>query len=557
MKKILDNDFYDLTIYTASIPAFDTGDNITYVDERHALLHLPRTGFNPCSMGTHPYYSFPPLYTLESTVSIEKSGIGTVQRNPFLKLFGKGVLLGFIDTGIDYQHQAFRNNDGTTRIVSIWDQTIQEGSPPEGFTFGTEYNQELINLALDSEDPLSIVPATDTNGHGTAIASIAAGTANEDQSFLGVAQEASIAVVKLKEAKQNLKNIYFVPEDTYCFQESDINFGVHYLESVSRRVNLPLVICIALGTSHGGHDGFGILSSLLNYITQLTGIGAAVSAGNEGNKRRHYYNSTPVEPYYNDFELKVGSNEHQFSMEIWSKAPSILTVDISTPNRESSQQIYPTMGQCKKYDFIFTQSTVWVNNDVLEILSGNQMILIRFNNPSAGIWSFRVQSVVNEPFIFNSWLPSGNLISDNTFFLNSNPNTTITNPGNGIHQLTVTAYNQFTNAILAQSSRGYTSNEQAKPDIAAPGFQIPCALPGDQYGTLTGTGAAAAHTAGVMAMLMEWAIPKGNYPFMTGYDINRLLMRGAKRSVSESYPNNLWGYGQLDINNLFERLTNI
>ncbi|WP_333649824.1 S8 family serine peptidase, partial [Lacrimispora sp.] len=149
------------------------------------------------------------------------------------------------------------------------------------------------------------------------------------------------------------------------------------------------------------------------------------------------------------------------------------------------------------------------------------------------------------------------LLSDETFFLVPNPDTTITSPGNGVNQLTVTAYNQFNDSILAESSRGYTRNGLIKPDIAAPGYQIPCALPGNRYGTLTGTGAAAAHAAGGIAMILEWAIPRGNYTSMTGYDVSSLIIRGARRTTPIVYPNNIWGYGQLDINSLFQRLTNI
>ncbi len=89
------------------------------------------------------------------------------------------------------------------------------------------------------------------------------------------------------------------------------------------------------------------------------------------------------------------------------------------------------------------------------------------------------------------------------FFLNSSPDTTITAPGNGRRQLTVTAYNQINNSILGESSRGYTRIGLVKPDIAAPGYQLTCAVPGGGYGSVTGTGAAAAHAAGIIAMVLS------------------------------------------------------
>lgn len=557
MEKILDNDYYDLIINNVTVPLYDTGDNITLLNVRHSLLHVPVNNSDACNLGQHPYHSFPTLYTPTSTISIEKSGIGTVQRNPFLGLSGRGIIIGIIDTGIDYRHQAFLYHDNTTRILSIWDQSIQDGPPPEGFSFGTEYGRQIINAALSSEDPLSIVPSTDTVGHGTAISSIIAGKPEEEQSFSGIVPESELVVVKLKEAKQNLKNIFSVPDDVLCFQESDIILGLRYLASFSQRVGRPMVICIALGSSQEGHDGSGALSNDLNSYAQMPGIGITVSAGNEGNSRRHYFNSTSSEPFYHDFELRIGEKDKMFSMEIWPYALGQLSIDVSTPNRESTQQIYPAIGNCGRYRFIFSPGTVWVNNITFEEESGDQLILLRFENAVPGIWRFRVRSKENEPLSFHCWLPSGNLISDETFFLKSNPDTTITSPGNGIHQLTVTAYNQFDDSILAESGRGYTRSGMVKPDIAAPGYQIPCALPGNRYGTVTGTGAAAAHAAGAVAMIMEWGIPRGNFSSISGNVINYLMIRATRRDGTNIYPNNIWGYGPLDINNLFWRLTNI
>ncbi|WP_312432161.1 S8 family peptidase [Lacrimispora sp.] len=557
MEKILDNDFYDLIINNVSIPMYASGDNITTLNFRHSLVHIPKTNSDPCNLGLYPYHSFPTLYAPTSTISIEKSGIGTVQRNPFLGLFGQGIIVGVIDTGIDYQHQAFLYNDNTTRILSIWDQSIQNGPIPEGFTFGTEYRKEIINLALKSDNPLSVVPSVDTNGHGTSIASVIAGKPNAEGTFSGIVPESELVVVKLKDAKQNLKEIFFVPENTVCFQESDIILGIRYLNSFAQSVSRPVVICIALGSSSGGHDGSGALSNYLNYLGRLPGIGLSVSAGNEGNDRRHYFNNTTEPPFYNDFELRVGENDKMFSMEIWPYALGRFAVDISTPNRESTQLIYPTIGSCRMFNFIFTPSMLWVNNFIFEEETGDQLILLRFRNALPGVWSIRIQSIDNEPISFHSWLPSGDLLSNETFFLSPNPDTTITSPGNGLHQLTVTAYNQINDSILIESSRGYTRSGLVKPDIAAPGYQLPCAILRNQYGSITGTGAAAAHTAGAIAMILEWGISRGNYTSMTGYDVNRLIIRGARREGANVFPNNIWGYGQLDINNLFRRLTNV
>ncbi|WP_024291766.1 S8 family peptidase [Lacrimispora indolis] len=555
MEKILDNRYYDLIISNTLVPSYNTGDNITMLNEFNSLLHIPKDRMEACDLGINAYHSFPTLYTLESSVSIERSGIGAVQRTPALGMHGRGVIIGIVDSGIDYRHPAFKYNDRTTRILSIWDQTQVGSTPPRGFTFGAEYTKELINFALISETPFSIVPEVDTVRHGTAIASIIAGRPNDDYNFSGVVPDADMVVVKLKEAKENLKRLFFVPQGTLCYQESDIILGIRYLVATAQRLNRPLVICIALGSSQGGHDGRGASSIYLDYLVQTPKLGVVVAAGNEGSSRRHYFNDTRSVPYLSNFRLNVGINDKGFSMEIWPYIPSRLFIEVTAPTFESSRTIYPSFANCERIVFQSVDTVVWVNNNIFEVESGDQLILVRFENVAPGTWYFRVGSVENEPFSFHCWLPSGNIISNETFFLDSSPDTTITSQGDAVHPLTVAAYNQNDGTILNESSRGYTRLGLVKPDVSAPGYLLPCALPDFQYGTATGTGAAAAHAAGVAAMVMEWGYNKGNYTAVTGYQVNRVIIRGAKRDPVNIYPNNVWGYGQVDAENMFRQLT--
>ena len=553
--EILDEKYYDQIIDNVIVPYYDMGNNITYLNGRHSLLHISATQPNPCDLGMNPYHRFPSIYTLESTASLEKSNVSKIQRNPNFGLYGQGVGVGVIDTGIDYQHPAFRGSDGATRILSIWDQTIQEGEVPEAFTFGSEYDRQQINQALQSSNPLSIVPTTDTIGHGTAIASILAGSQNVENSFSGVVPEAELVVVKLKEAKQNLKNIFFIPEDATCFQESDIMLGVRYVHSMAMKLNRPIAICIALGSSQGGHDGRGALSSYLIYLTQLSRTGVAVAAGNEGNRRRHYYGSITEAIQYKEFELHVDSKDTKFSMEVWVDTPGRFAIAITAPTGETTQLIYPKIEVCNEYHFVFTNTTIWVNNILFEEETGDPLILVRFRDAMQGVWRFRLLSIDKENVSFNVWLPSEDLISNDTYFLEPDPNITITSPGNGVFQLTVTAYNHNNDSILMESSRGYNRFGAIKPNIAAPGYNLTCAVPDNQYGALTGTGAAAAHATGIIAMILEWAVTRGNYVSITGNNINNLIIRGAYRDVDYIYPNNVWGYGRIDVSGIFERLS--
>lgn len=554
MEKILDENYYDFIINN-TLALQSEGESITVLNERHSMLHVPVNIFNMCDLGMYPYNRFPTLFTLSSQLSLDSSNISQIQANPSLALFGTGVLIGIIDTGVDYTHPAFKRSDNTSRIVSIWDQTIQDGYPPEGFTYGTEYDNQILNLALRTEEPLTIVPSTDTNGHGTAIASIAAGSPDPENSFTGVVPQSQLVVVKLKEAKQNLRRIFSVPEGVVCFQETDIILGIRYVLNVAQRLRRPVVILIAVGSSMSGHEGVGATSSYIDYLSQLSNVNVVVSAGNEGNKNRHFYGNVRAAPYVQEFELKISANDPFFSFQIWPDIQARLAVQIIAPTGEMTSLIYPSIGTCVNHQFVFSQTEMWVNNILLEEENGSQLILIRFAHASEGIWRVRVNGIDQNPFSYNSWLPSGDMISNETFFLLSTPETTITAPGNADHVLTVTAYDQVTGSIIIDSSRGYTRGGRVKPDVAAPGSMVPCAVPGGGYASLTGTGAAAAHASGAVAMVFEWAVVRGNYTSLTGKDVNSLIIRGATRNPIYAYPNNIWGYGKLNMYALFELLT--
>ena len=99
----------------------------------------------PLSVGSYSYSEIPKCYGLLDQTALEVSGILKMQNQPVLALKGRGVLIGFIDTGIDYTNPAFRYSDGSSRIVRIWDQTIQDGTPPVGILYGADYTREPVS----------------------------------------------------------------------------------------------------------------------------------------------------------------------------------------------------------------------------------------------------------------------------------------------------------------------------------------------------------------------------------------------------------------------------
>lgn len=527
---------------------------IHIMSQRYAVVYFARNKITRQTIDEFGYGAYPSCFGLTDISSLEASGIIRLQALPSFALRGSGILIGIIDTGIQYTNKAFLNADNTTRIVSIWDQTIESDNFPETFYYGTEYSREQINQALSTEDPLSVVPSTDEIGHGTLLAGIAAGSLDEENNFVGVVPDAEFIVVKLKQAKPCLRNFFSIPEEATCFQETDVMQGLRYLYEKSRSLNRPIAICIGIGTSQGAHDERGVLSSTISNLNTQVGVAVINPAGNEGNSGHHFYGIVDTEVGYETMELRVGENVSGFSMEIWGYAPNTYSIDILSPTGEYIPRIPARIGESRDINFLFEQTSILINYFLIEQQTGDQLILIRFRNPTPGIWRFRIYARGDVELSFHCWLPMTAFLSADTQFIESNPNITLTSPGNAAIPITVTAYNHLTDSIFINASRGFTRNNVVKPDFAAPGVNVYGPMLNNTYGYHSGTSLAAAQTTGVAAMLLEWGILRGNVTNMDGENVKRYLIRGARRSSNETYPNTSWGYGIMDIYNTFETL---
>lgn len=532
---------------------------IDFVSRQFAVLHIPMDDLeSPMNFSYYTYSAIPKLYSLLDTDSMEASGILPASRIPAFGNQGQGVLIGFVDTGIDYQNPLFRKEDGSSRILGIWDQTLETGAPDpvNGFQalYGTQYSREEIDQALAAPDPLALVPSADENGHGTFLASVAAGGEDPDQDFTGAAPRASIAMVKLKPAKAYLRDFYLIREGADAYQENDIMMGVAYLLHLARRFSMPLVICLGLGTNQGSHVGKSPLGLYLDDINIYAGIAVITAAGNETGYGHHYRAVTRPEETLQTVELNVGEKDSGFSMEFWAQDVDIYRVGFISPTGEVVDPLPSSTEEENVIRFLVEQTEITVFSSIVNTATGSQMVFIRFKDPMPGIWNLTVSSALNITGAFHIWLPSRGFISDTTYFLRPDPDTLVTGPGNSQYALTVSAYDHTTGGIYIHSSRGFSRSGQIKPELAAPGVNITGAGLRSGFVQRSGTSAAAAHAAGAAAILLHWGILERNDPFMNTSAIKTYLIRGAKRNPALTYPNREFGYGTLDLYQAFLRL---
>lgn len=520
----------------------------------YKCFYLPAELTGPVSLSRFSYNSIPKCFTPTSMETLNQAGILPIQNYPTLQLKGKGTLIGFLDSGIDYANPVFRNLDGSTRIAAIWDQTVQSGSPPEGFAYGTEFTEEQINEALAEENPLSVVPSSDDTGHGTYTASLAAGSGNPQEQFLGAAPEASIAVVKLKQAKRYLRDYYFISDSAVCYQETDLMLGLKYLNDLADSLNLPLVVCVTVGSSMGGHIGTLPFSYLIEgYSTRANHI-TVIGTGNEADKRHHYFNTIADMADKKDVEIRVGENVSGFSLELWTDIPNILSISILSPSGENTSRIPFRVGASAEIDFLFERTKVSVDYRLLVEKSTSELIFFRFDTPAPGIWKIRIEPLTLADGRFHMWLPVTEFLSGEVYFLEPDPYYTLTNPATTESPVIVSYYNGNTDALSQASGRGYTRFQQINPNISAPGVDVTGALPGGRFAARTGASAAASITAGAVALILEWLLTYENVPGIDSYQIKSLLILGAVRPNTMEYPNREWGYGQLNLYNTFETI---
>lgn len=540
----MSNDYYDLIVEYWKAPA---GEDQCFVrlSYRGYISYVSREGIPALSVSEYSYAIIPKLYGLLSCEALSASGILSIQQSS-LQLNGRGIMIGFIDTGIDYRNPAFMYPDGSTRIAAIWDQTIQTGEMPEGLPYGSEYSRGMINQALAARNPYDIVPSRDTSGHGTALAQLAAGSFAEGSDYCGAAPESTIIVVKCKEAKPYLKDFYMVDQDVFAISETDVMTGVHYLNAMAVKNNMPLVICLGLGTNQGDHNGRSSLAQFLNIIALDNIRTVVVAGGNEGNARHHFEGGGQ----YSEAEIRVGEHESGFFLELWGSAPDIFSVSFRSPSGEIVPRIPARLGASSEVSFLYDQTKVDVDYRLVERETGGELIAMRFKNPSPGIWSIGVYGSESNQGNYHMWLPLTGFIQEDTYFLQSSPNVTLTEPANAFAPITVSGYDEITGGIYINSSRGFSRDGALKPDLSAPAVNIRT-----NAGIYSGTSMAAAITAGAAADFLEWAVVLGNAPVVNSDDVKNYFKRGAVRGTGTVYPNQQEGYGKLNLKGVFDSLT--
>lgn len=466
-------------------------------------------------------------------------------------LTGKGVVVAVIDSGIDYTLPHFRNADGSTRILALWDQgqTLSEQFPPPvGFFEGRLYNEEDINEALS--EIVSELPVTgetgqlsvDITGHGTAVAGLAA--SGRVDGYQGVAPESSLVVVKLGNSDRES-----FPRTTELMRA--LTFVVRFASE--RR--LPVAINLSFGNSYGSHNGGSILERFIDNISEIGRSVICVGTGNEGASGGHFSGRVTARQALN-VEFSVASYEATLNLQIWKNYIDRYRIVITAPLGE---ELIIQEGLIGRTEAVLGSTKLLVYAGEPKPYTTNQEIYIDFlaerDYVDSGVWVVTLEPIdVRNGFVY-MYLPSEAARSSGTRFVTSTPEVTLTIPSTASRTIAVGAYNSVYNAYADFSGRGYEGQNismgereigSVRPTLVAPGVSLQAITPGGTYQYVSGTSFSTPVVTGSAALLMEWGIVRGEDPFMYGEKVKSNLIRGARRfDAPTAWPNERYGWGAL------------
>lgn len=455
-------------------------------------------------------------------------------------LSGKGVLVGIVDSGVDWRHPDFRNEDGTSRILSLWDQSAQPEpgqNPPKGYLRGVEYTGEEINRALSLPDQEGdfLVRERDLSGHGTSVLGIAAGNGRASGGVnRGAAYASDIIAVKMG-----------IPGENSFPRTVELMEGVDYLIRQAQILGKPMALNVSFGNNYGSHRGDSLPEIYLTNVSNTGRTVICVGTGNNGNDRIHT-SGTLDTGQSTEIQFSVSSREKTLNVQLWKSYADEMEISLVTP---SGQRIGPLAEQIgtQRYRTENTELLIYygkpgpfqVTQEVyFDFIPQEEYIL-------SGVWRLELIGRRIKDGGYQLWLPGGQVLNPGTGFYYPKAEETLTIPSTAEKVISVGAYDSRLNAPADFSGRGGERITYFKPDLVAPGVGITAPVPGGEYAAVTGTSFATPFVTGAAALLMEWGIVRGNDPFLWGEKVKAYLRRGAQPLPGiVKYPDPAVGYGE-------------
>lgn len=525
--------------YSGSLTGLSSlGVTVTELLNEYAILTVPESLVERLALVPEIEYIEKPKRLFFSVNQGKAASCIPAVQNARYDLYGDGVLVALLDSGVDYAHPDFRNEDGTTRILALWDQTIP-GRPPEGYRIGTEYTQQEINeaLAADTESArYALVPSRDVSGHGTRVLGIAAGNGRASGGrYRGIASRSPILAVKLG-----------MPREEGFPRTTELMQGLDYCIRKALELRLPVVVNISIGNTYGAHDGTSLLETYIADIANVWKSVICIGTGNEGYAAGHAAGILQ-ERTTETVELAVGEYETAFSIQIWKSYLDEVDITLISPGGRRAGPIQKLLGAQR---FVLEETEILLYYGEPSPYSQSQEIYLellpRGDYVDTGIWTLELAAGEIRDGHYHIWLPSSAALNGGTRFLRASADTTLTIPSTARRIAAIGAYDSRTLTYADFSGRGGTCDLREKPVLVAPGVRILTTAPGGTYAEVTGTSFATPFATGAAALLLQWGIVDGNDPYLYGEKAIAFLKKGTRPLPAYAeYPNPEVGWGTL------------
>lgn len=479
-------------------------------------------------------------------------------------LDGEGVIVGIISTGIDYLNPAFMKEDGSTRIISIWDQSLNQGPLPEAFVFGTEFTMNNINNAIkaskDGKNPYDIVNHKDEVGNGTAAAGIIGGSNVSDPSKItSLVPKCEFCIVKLKRPKASSIQMWGLENyQGNIYDSNDITASFRYFDELQAKLKKPMVVYIAAGTNLGGHDGGAISERYIDYLAYNNKFTVITSTGDQGASPVHFKGSFLDGETEKEVEITISEEQENINFFLYFVTPDRISIGITSPTGKSIEKINVNP----------------INGEVVIAAIGESIINIQYfteqrglteekldqridffvRNATAGIWKIKIYGDYLINRVYDLWLQQRELLKGNTGFINATTDTTLMTPSTANNIIVCSSYNQLENKLLPESGRGFTRDGRIIPTVAVPAKNIEAVGLSNKPIVISGTGVAGAFLTGLMVLIFQWGIVLKNDENLYSSKIKSYLIMATSKVIGQSYPNPETGFGILYAQNLLEVL---
>lgn len=479
-------------------------------------------------------------------------------------LNGSGVLVAIIATGIDYLNPRFMNSDNTTRILTIWDQSINDGNIPPGLLFGTQFTRENINEAIKASesggDPYNIVSHRDEVGYGTAIAGIVGGRNLRDMDIItSFAPNCEFVIVKLKSMKRSNAELWGIENyEQGVYDSNDVVAAFRYVDELQQRLRRPVVVYSATGTNLGGHDGGAIAERYIDSITINRNLIFVTSTGDQGNTPIHLRETFPQGSIEKQVKIQVSEEEKNLNFFLYVIAPDQVSIGIISPSGEKVERvnIEPINGQ--EVSLTLGGSSITIQYFTEKKGPGvnrlDQRLDFFIRNTAAGVWTI----IIFGDYVLNGeydlWLEQKQFLKGNTGFIDAIPNTTLMTPSTATNIVVCSTYNQVEGKLYIDSGKGFTRDGRIVPTIAIPGENIRTIVANNKSVIMSGPAVSGAVLAGIVTLMYQWGVVLSNDTNIYYSKIKSYFISSTTREKNQEYPNIETGFGVLNIKKLFQTL---